>query len=84
MTSDTSSNSYYSVSVFILHNECHPPPAILLDDAVEHTGKVDLRWQQLEVIFITEFIGRRRCAGDLSKYYIINIHFSHIIAMTHA
>ena len=38
------------MSVFILHNECHPPPAILLDDAVEHTGKVDLRWQQLEVV----------------------------------
>ena len=42
--------TYCSVSVFILHNENHPPPAILLDDAVEHTGKVDLRWQQLEVV----------------------------------
>ena len=28
----------------------HPPPTILLDDAVEHMGKVDLRWQQLEVV----------------------------------
>ena len=36
----------------ILHNKCHPPPAILLDDVVEHMGKVDLRWQQLEVIFV--------------------------------
>ena len=23
---------------------------LLLDDAVEHTGKVDLRWQQPEVV----------------------------------
>ena len=38
------------VSLFILHNECHPPPVILPDDAVEHMGKVDLRWQQLEVV----------------------------------
>ena len=52
---------YRSVSVLILHNQCHPPPAILLDDAVEHTGKVDLRWQQLEVVgkphTITQLIG---------------------------
>jgi hypothetical protein len=49
------------VSEFILHNESHPPPAILLDDAVEHMGKVDLRWQQLEVVgkpnTITQLIG---------------------------
>jgi hypothetical protein len=31
--------------MFILHDESHPPPSILLDDAVEHMGKVDLRWQ---------------------------------------
>ena len=43
-------NACNFISLFILHNECHPPPAILLDDAVEHTGKVDLRWQQLEVV----------------------------------
>ena len=42
--------AYSEISMFILHNESHPPPAILLDDAVEHTGKVDLRWQQLEVV----------------------------------
>jgi hypothetical protein len=47
--------------VFILHDESHPPPAILLDDAVEHTGKVDLRWQLLKVIhIIIEFRGGRR------------------------
>ena len=50
------------VSVFILHNESHPPPAILLDDAVEHAGKIDLRWQQLEVVgkpnTITQLIRR--------------------------
>jgi hypothetical protein len=41
-------------------NESHPPPAILLDVAVEHKGKVDLRWQQLEVVgkpsTITQYI----------------------------
>ena len=42
--------TYRYESIFILYNECHPPPVILLDDAVEHTGKVDLRWQQLEVV----------------------------------
>ena len=55
------SKTHCSVSVFILHNESHPPPAILLDDAIEHTGKVDLRWQQLEVVgkpnTITQLIG---------------------------
>ena len=43
-------NNYSFKSVLILHNQCHPPPAKLLDDAVKHTGKVDLRWQQLEVV----------------------------------
>ena len=42
--------TYSFISLFVLHNQCHPPPAILLDDAVKHTGKVDLRWQQLEVV----------------------------------
>jgi hypothetical protein len=42
--------AYRQISMFILHDESHSPPAILLDDAVEHTGKVDLRWQQLEVV----------------------------------
>ena len=43
-------STHCSISVFILHNECHPPPAILFDDAVKHMGKVDLRWQQLKVV----------------------------------
>ena len=43
---------YLFKSWLILHNECHPPPAILLDDAIEHTGKVDLRWQQLEIMIM--------------------------------
>ena len=49
-------STYCFMFVFILHNECHPPPAILLDDAVEHTGKVDLRWQQLEVVAVVDTI----------------------------
>ena len=63
-------NAYNFISVFILHNECHPPPAILLDDAVEHVGKVDLRWQQLEVVgkpdTVTQLI-RWQSTGDLYK-----------------
>ena len=43
---------YLFKSWLILHNECHPPPAILLDDAEKYMGKVDLRGQQLEVIFV--------------------------------
>ena len=48
--------TYCFKSWLILYNDSHPPPAILLDDAVEPTGKVDLRWQQLEIItMIIEF-----------------------------
>ena len=36
--------------MFILDNQCNLFPGIPLDDAVEYTGKVDLRWQQLEVV----------------------------------
>ena len=53
--------TYSFISLFVLHNQCHPPPAILLDDAVKHTGKVDLRWQQLKVVgkphMITQLMG---------------------------
>ena len=41
--------AYCFEPVLILNHQSNSFPSILLDDAVKHISKVDLRWAQVEV-----------------------------------